>query len=119
MGCFEYCHLCREQCDVIHNQSEIESEKIHKINHGHRIQAIGGNKSFGDDKAVTITCNELRENDQVVYKNKLINWATFKNLEFPNWSFDVDSSTLKTLKLRNVKIWNFIGKKICDEYYKR
>ena len=119
MGCFEYCHLCREQCDVIHKESDLENEKIHKINHGHRIQAFGGNKSYGDDKAITVTCNELRENDQVVYKNREINWATFKNEEFSNWSFDVDSSTLKALKLRNVKIWNLIGKDICHEYNKR
>ena len=91
------------------NHKDSDVDIVHKINHGHRIQAFGGNKSFGDDKAIVVTCNELREHDQVFYKGKDINWATFKQSVFTDWSFEVDQSKLKDLKQKNVKIWNLIG----------
>jgi hypothetical protein len=38
------------------------------------MQGFGGSKSFGDDFAFLSTCNELRDNDIVVYKGDEIKW---------------------------------------------
>ncbi len=52
------------------------------------MQGFGGNKTFGDNKALLFSCNEIRENDEVIYKGNDMKWTNFKQ-EFQNWNFDV------------------------------
>ena len=73
------------------------------------MQGFGGSKSYNDNLAVLSTCNELRDNDVIVYKGDEIKWVKFKVEKFPNWSFDTSSLNIKENRLKNVKIWNVVG----------
>lgn len=73
------------------------------------MQAFGGSKTYGDDLALLQTCDELRDNDEVVYKGDDIKWVKFKHDKFPKWSFDSSRLNVNENRMKNVKIWNLVG----------
>ena len=78
------------------------------------MQCFGGSASFDDHIAIFQTCNELRENDEIVYKGETMKWVKFKIEKLSKWKFE--TSNIKENRLKNVKIWNLIGEKLCKLY---
>jgi hypothetical protein len=66
---------------------------------------------------MTITCNELKDSDEVFYEGKEIKWFEFKKT-FPKWVFTASNQKMNLVKSKNVKIWNYIGEQICNYYLK-
>lgn len=58
----------------------------------------------------------MRDNDIIVYKGDEIKWVKFKIDKFPSWNFETSSLNIKENRLKNVKIWNLVGEKLCKLY---
>ena len=59
--------------------------------------------------------------DIVFYNNQELTWDKFKSQFFNEhqWNLDQDENKGESLnqnQMKNVLIWNFIGKKICEYY---
>eukprot|EP00347_Sterkiella_histriomuscorum_P024480 403330967 len=120
IGCDEYCPLCRMQCDVSHNPNESLQNRVHECTQGHRIQGFGGNKNLNGN-AIIITCSDLKDNNDVTYERQKMKWSNFQQLpQFKNWKFTIDDqSELKMWKEKNIILWNYFGRLICEIYQRR
>jgi len=117
MGCPLYCPLCRRQCDKQHNVDQSIEQTRHECESGHQIQSFGGSYNQDDKLAVTISCCEIRNNDQVNYEGDVIKWIVFKEKPIlRNWFYDVEKDDQAINREKNVKIWNLLGQKICTLY---
>ena len=95
IGCFSMCPLCKKQCDENH---EPNIEAKHNFDKGscHQFQGFGGNKAKGSNKAITFSCNDLKDDIFVHYKNKTKKWIDLKNNEFKDWNFNQPQEDVKT-----------------------
>jgi hypothetical protein len=57
----------------------------------------------------------LKDSDEVVFEGKEEKWGQFKNT-FPNWLFSTSKQKTDLVKIKNIKIWNYIGNEICNYY---
>ena len=54
------------------------------------MQGFGGNKAFDDNIAITTSCNNLKDNDYVVFKGKDMTWIELKSGKLKHWNFKRD-----------------------------
>jgi predicted RNA-binding protein with PUA domain len=63
-----------------------------------------------------MTCNELKDSDEVVFLGDVMKWITFKD-KFKKWKFTTSNKhKLNLVRAKNVKIWNYLGNEICKYY---
>jgi len=70
---------------------------------------MGGARTEGDNLAITLSCDEIKEDAMILYEGKEIRYSTFKG-KFPDWHFESDNLFKLKAKSKNVTIWNLVGK---------
>ena len=108
--CDEKCPCCGRICGVFHDSKNI----YHECKFGHQIQAFGGMK-LKNGYPSTKRCEELVENDEVIYNGDKISWGTFKKKVKANqkWTFeDCENINLNKVKMFE-KAWKIYGPTFC------
>eukprot|EP00347_Sterkiella_histriomuscorum_P002701 403367141 len=119
IGCTEHCPLCRQQCDLDH-QNDPVSQRTHDCSKGHQLQCFGGNKDLNNNASVK-SCSELKDSTLVKINGKQEYWGKLKNEgEFKHWEFSNQSSEKVDIIIDKYgAIWNKFGKLFCEIFNDR
>lgn len=49
---------------------------------------FGGTKKYENNEVILYSCDELLDYEIIKFENKNIKWKTFKENNFPNWTFE-------------------------------
>jgi hypothetical protein len=68
IGCNVHCGLCGRKCDENHTPQKVN----HKCLSGHRFKVFGGSKIDKSNFPSFISCNEMKDDNKVQFKGKII-----------------------------------------------
>ena len=102
--CLEKCPFCKKLCS--NNNS---NHKDHSIDEGHQLRGMGGYINIKQELSLK-TCEEIKDEDIIIFKNKKYTWEELKENENFNWKIKNKSNEFVKNKL--LKMWNKVGNKI-------
>ena len=113
LGCSSHCKLCGRKCDETHTPTITK----HKCSTGHQFKVFGGSK-YQDDSPSFISCNSMKDETEIIFEGKEINWREFKQNQ-PDWDYSSEELEKFIILEKNKQIWDIIGTSVCDYYTKK